>query len=223
MSWTLTGQVPSQSESLYKQLRSMETGPWEFAPDAYYYSWVRRHRSIGFIKWSWDEPGLGVHDKGPGGIGFPVGDGYVNKYKPSGKVRAKMFALAEVTRKQYEAISEKYKQIGDREALDATDRQVNVAIQVYDSRFNALYGNIYNLFALYEQYTKSGSSQVYRDELVRIQNNISWIGKSYIRNAERSAAYLKEIKNLERLAKTLNIACKKAYIRHRITIKDNNL
>lgn len=225
MSWTLAGQVPSQSESLYKQLRSMETGPWEFAPEGYYQSWYMKT-----IKMPWPipdiktkVPGLGVHDKGPGGIGFPVGDGYINKYKPSGKVRAKMFALAEVTRKQYEAISEKYKQIGDRETLDATDRQVNVAIQIYDSRFNALYGNIYNLFALYEQYTKSGSSQVYRDELVRIQNNISWIGKSYIRNAERSAAYLKEIKNLERLAKTLNIACKKAYIRHRITIKDNNL
>ena len=33
---------PIESEAMYKQLRSMEDGPWEFAPDAYYYSWVRR-------------------------------------------------------------------------------------------------------------------------------------------------------------------------------------
>lgn len=219
ISWTLVGQVPSQSESLYKQLRSMETGPWEFAPEGYYKSWYMKT-----IKMPWPipdiktkVPGLGVHDKGPGGIG--LGDGYINKYKPSGEVRAKMIAFAEITRKQYEAIAEKYKEIGEREMIDAADRQVNAAIKVYETRFNALYANIYNLFILYEQYTPNGSSHIYREELVRIQNNISWIGKSYVRNAERSTAYLKELRNLEHLAKKVSTACKRAYIKHRITLK----
>lgn len=213
---------PSQSEAVYKQLRSMETGPWEFAPEGYYYSWYTKTIPMPLfvpdIKMK--VPGMGIHDRGFAGMGFP-GDRYVRKYKPSGQVRAKMFALAEITRKQYEAIAEKYKEIGERETLDATDRQVNAAIKIYETRFNALYANIHNLCTLYDQYSPNGSSRVYREELVRIQNNISWIGKSYIRNAERSAAYIKEIKNLERLSKRINTACKKSYVKHRTTINNS--
>lgn len=208
-------QRPIKSESMYKQLRSMEDGPWEFSPDAYYYSWVRRHRRIGFFEWSWDEPGLGVHDKGPAGIG--LGDGYVNKYKPSGRVRAQMLALAEVTRKQYEAIAEKHKQIGEREALDATDRSIDIAIKVYQDRINTSYATIYNQCMALDKLKYPNASQNYLDELMRIKANIESIGKSYSRNAERSRAYLKEITNLGRLSQSLDRACRQAYVKTRTT------
>lgn len=207
---------PIESESMYKQLRSMEDGPWEFAPDAYYYSWVRRSDRIGFIKWSWDVPGLGVHDRGFAGSGV-LGDRYVSKYKPSGQVRAKMIALTELSRKYYESIAEKYKDIGERELIDATDRQVNLAIKLYEDRIKTMYSNIKLLSNLHDQYRGVKQTLIFRDELARIQSNISLIGKSYIRNAERTQAYLKELNNLERLSKKLKISCKRAFIEQEIS------
>lgn len=207
---------PIESEAMYKQLRSMEDGPWEFAPDAYYYSWVRRTRGVWPLRWSWDEPGLGVHDRGFAGSGV-LGDRYVSKYKPSGQVRVKMIALTEINRKYYESIAEKYKDMGERELVDATDRQVNLAIKLYEDRINTMYDNIKVLANLHEQYRGFKQTLIFRDELARIQSNISFIGKSYIRNAERTQAYLKELNNLERLSKKLKLSCKRAFIEQEIS------
>lgn len=204
---------PIQSESMYKQIRSMEDGPWEFAPEGWYYSWYMKKFKIGFISFKTKVPGAGAHDRGPAGVGL-IGDGYVRKYKPSGQVRAKMIALAEITRKQYEAVAEKYTDMGKREALDATDRKIDVAIQVYSSRFSTMYNNIQTLCNIYEKYAGVGASQVFRDEKERIKDNISYISKSYSRNAERSKAYLKELKNLEKLSQQINSACNRAYVKH---------
>lgn len=210
---------PISSDAMYMQLRSMETGPWEFSPDHYYYTWVKRHRKIAFIEWTWHEPGLGVHDRGAFGSGvsiFGKADGYVNKYKPNEKVRAKMLVLANLTQKTYEKVSEKYKEIGDRETLDVVDRQVNGAIKLYESRFNDLYNEIGMLCRYLDQNTKI-NSLVFKEELNRIRGNVSFIGKSYIRNAERSSAYLKEIKGLEKLSLRIKIACKQAYARNKVS------
>ena len=49
---------------LYNQWASMEFKQWQFEPDTYYYSKVRRSKRILGIKVSWDEPGNGYHDKG---------------------------------------------------------------------------------------------------------------------------------------------------------------
>lgn len=216
-------QRPVQSDPIYYQLRSMETGPWEFRPEGYYYSWVNKRFLLLFEK----KPGLGVHDRGPGDLGG--GDNYVNRYKPSGKVRAKMLALAEISRKNYEAIADKYEDIGKRELLDVTDRQVNLAIKVYDSRISSLVNNITALCRIYDQVRQTEASLAlghtastpFREELTRIQSNISLIGKSYIRNAERSSAYLKELENLERLSMKLKWACKKAYTYKRMNNVNN--
>ena len=58
--------------------------------------------------------------------------------KPNAQVRAKMLAFTEITRKQYEAVAELHKKVGDRELVDATDRKVNLAIRVYESRIQML-------------------------------------------------------------------------------------
>lgn len=221
-------QRPVESDPIYYQLRSMETGPWEFRPEAYYYSWYMKKINLGFIKIPTKVPGAGIHDRGPGGVGW--GDNYVNKYKPSAQVRAKMLALSEISRKNYDAIAEKYSDIGKRELMDATDRQVNIAIKVYDSRISSLVNNITALCRIYDQEKQTEASLAlghiastpFRDELTRIQSNISLIGQSYIRNAERSSAYLKEIQNLERLSMKLKWACKKAYMYRRLN-NENNL
>lgn len=206
---------PIQSESMYKQLRSMETGPWEFAPDHYYYSWVTRSRKLLFVEWTWKEPGFGWHDRGPAGIGW--GDGYVNKYKPNAQVRAKMLAFTEITRKQYEAVAELHKKVGDRELVDATDRRVNLAIRVYESRIQMLKDNIRSQCQALREVKGGGYASAkdlegfYLRQLARIEENIDMIGKSYVKNSERSSAYLKEIKNLIALSRKVRSACRYIY------------
>ena len=128
-----------------------------------------------------------------------------------------MIALTELSRKYYESIAEKYKDIGERELIDATDRQVNLAIKLYEDRINTMYDNIKVLANLHDQYRGVKQTLIFRDELARIQSNISFIGKSYIRNAERTQAYLKELNNLERLSKKLKISCKRAFIEQEIS------
>lgn len=206
---------PIQSESMYKQLRSMETGPWEFAPDHYYYSWVTRSRKLLFVEWTWKEPGFGWHDRGPAGIGW--GDGYVNKYKPNAQVRAKMLAFTEITRKQYEAVAELHKKVGERELVDATDRRVNLAIRVYESRIQMLKDNIRSQCQALREVKGGGYASAkdlegfYLRQLARIEENIDMIGKSYVKNSERSSAYLKEIKNLIALSRKVRSACHYIY------------
>jgi hypothetical protein len=206
---------PIQSESMYKQLRSMETGPWEFAPDHYYYSWVTRSRKLLFVEWTWKEPGFGWHDRGPAGIGW--GDGYVNKYKPNAQVRAKMLAFTEITRKQYEAVAELHKKVGERELVDATDRRVNLAIRVYESRIQMLKDNIRSQCQALREVKGGGYASAkdlegfYLRQLARIEENIDMIGKSYVKNSERSSAYLKEIKNLIALSRKVRSACRYIY------------
>lgn len=206
---------PIQSESMYKQLRSMETGPWEFAPDHYYYSWVTRSRKLLFVEWTWKEPGFGWHDRGPAGIGW--GDGYVNKYKPNAQVRAKMLAFTEITRKQYEAVAELHKKVGERELVDATDRKVNLAIRVYESRIQMLKDNIRSQCQALREVKGGGYASAkdlegfYLRQLARIEENIDMIGKSYVKNSERSSAYLKEIKNLIALSRKVRSACHYIY------------
>lgn len=206
---------PIQSESMYKQLRSMETGPWEFAPDHYYYSWVTRSRKLLFVEWTWKEPGFGWHDRGPAGIGW--GDGYVNKYKPNAQVRAKMLAFTEITRKQYEAVAELHKKVGERELVDATDRRVNLAIRVYESRIQMLKDNIRSQCEALREVKGGGYASAkdlegfYLRQLARIEENIDMIGKSYVKNSERSSAYLKEIKNLIALSRKVRSACRYIY------------
>lgn len=208
-------QTPIQSDAIYYQLRSMETGPWEFKPEAYYYSWVRKHRRIAFIKWSWDEPGLGVHDRGPAGSGV-LGDRYVKKYAPSSTLRAQMLALSAISHKQYNAIAEQYKKIGNREAIDATDRQINLAIKIYESKIRILSENIESLCHTYEGLHPAASSREFLEELYRIKSNIKFIGSSYTRNGARSKAYLKEIRNLENLSNRILSSCQKAHALSRI-------
>lgn len=200
---------PVQSESMYMQLRSMETGPWEFSPDKYYYSKVTRRRKVLWVEWTWREAGFGVHDRGLNGWGIG-GDGYVNKYKPNAKVRAKMLALAEITRKQYESVAELHKKVGERELVDATDRKIDLAIRVYESRIKELkqcirslcnahlYRESGNGTILSDRYA-SGQVRSYFHTLESIEESIKIIGKSYVKNAERSKAYLKEIQKLVRL------------------------
>lgn len=46
------------------QFASMEMKQWSFSEESYYKSKVRKSRKILGIKFSWDEPGLGYHDRG---------------------------------------------------------------------------------------------------------------------------------------------------------------
>lgn len=207
---------PIQSDAMYHQLRSMETGPWSFEPKGYYYSWymktiVKKKELFGVTiipEIKTKVPGMGVHDKGMLSSGITVippfkADGYVNKYSPNAQIRAQMFALSEITKKQYAAIAEKHQEIGEREAIDATDRQVNLAIQIYDDKLRKASQRIQHLCQEYDQVSGFGASQLYRSELERIKENLKFIGQSYSRNAERSKVYLSELQRLEKLKRGL--------------------
>jgi len=211
---------PVKSESMYKQLRSMETGPWEFSPEGWYYSWFKKtiikEGKLIFIKIPEVKitlPGAGIHDRGPAGTGI-IGDGYVRKYKPNAKVRAQMLALAEISRKQYEAVAEYHKKIGERELLDATDRKIDISIKVYEGKITSLKGNIRALCSTLRSYSSPAATSLaeyYTGRLARIEESLKIIGKSYIRNSERSEAYLNEINQLSSLRRQVLSSCHRLY------------
>ena len=212
---------PVKSGSMYKQLRSMETGPWEFSPEGWYYSWFKKTiiKEGNFIGIKIPEvkitlPGAGIHDRGPAGTGI-IGDGYVRKYKPNAQARAKMLALAELSRKQYETVAEYHKKIGDRELLDAADRKVDLAIRVYKGRISLLKDNIRSMCSTLTALSSSSEEYAlvahYTGILSRIEESITTISKAYITNADRSKAYLKEIENLKKLHRQSKYSCKRSY------------
>ena len=68
----------AQETDYYNQIASQEYKQWKFTPESYYYSWYKEKLDLGLVTIKYDTPGLGIHDKGPAGIGIG-GDNYVNE------------------------------------------------------------------------------------------------------------------------------------------------
>lgn len=203
-------QLPVYDKAKHYQLRSMETGPWKFWPEGWYYSWW--YKDMHFLWWDWKQklPGLGIHDNGPAGIGG--GDKYVTRYSPNKTRRAIMLVQAKMSKKRYEAITASIKEIHNREMLDVADRSVDIVYKDYDPLFAKLDVLMHKKIL---EYRKTIGVDNQLSEFIlehnKIKDSIAYMRKSYVKNVDRQKIYLSELKNLENLIVKCNNVLKVRY------------
>ncbi len=187
-----------KDKSKINQLKSMEFMQWKFSPDKYYYSWVTRSRKVLGWKWTWREPGLGIHDRGPAGIGG--GDGYVKKDKRNIKQELPMVAFVEMNKKKAEIKHEKADIIYKQQRNQFIDRSIDYQYYLFSPGINELAKKISKQIKKYHKNKGNWENVVtFNQELTRILNDIRIIKKSHLSNAKKRESYISYEEELKEL------------------------
>lgn len=188
------GQGAYYDESKHYQFRAMEDGPWEFKPESYYYSWIRKK----VLWWHVKVPGLGAHDKGPAGIG--TGDRYVSRYSPNGKLRAATIAVARLEKDEYDKQADKYDKVKNMEALLSADRTVDAVKISLKDRMNRLQKTFINNITIYigNKGDKEKALTLW-NQYYAIMESIGKINAAYLDNSKRLKAYQVEMEKMGNL------------------------
>lgn len=203
-------QMPVYDKAKHYQLRSMENGPWEFHPPGWYYSWWTKD---GKFLWIWDVkwhlPGLGIHDRGPAGVG---GDNYVTRYKPNATQRALMLVTAKKTREKSAEVTASIEEVHKRELLNIADRTVDVV----KGNIDPVFAKLNTIFArqLVEYAQLRGHDETFTGlvlEQQKIKETIDYMHSNYVRNADRQKAYSLQLKEMENLVAKTNRILKTEY------------
>ena len=179
-----------------KQWRSMETGPWDFAPDWYYY-FLHKDYSGAYLKWEWHgfKSGYRVHFKEEKSNSKTI----MPRRTAAEYEQQQKLKKAEEERQQIEPL---YKEELEREA----DRAVDLVYGNYKDDFNRMQDDIAE--GLSYCLTKSkGKLQPQVDELQRqneiITSSIAYIHKTGYKqglpNAKREKAYAQYKKEMAEL------------------------
>ena len=179
-----------------KQWRSIETGPWDFAPDWYYYFLHKKYSGAEtYWKWSGFKSGYRVRFK---------------EHKSNVKtVMPRRVAAEEVDTEKIKKAEEeraKIKEMHDEEVIRAADRNVDIVYSTFKDDFARMQGAISEglSFCL----TKSKSKMFPQVDELRRQNdivcrNISYIHKqgvgNELENAKREKAYIEYKRQMEEL------------------------
>ena len=169
-----------------KQWRSMENGPWDFAPDWYYYIFHNSYSGAS-LSWKW----RGFHSSL--GVDFDESDSNVKRIMPVRIIEE------ETQRQKVKKVNEEYEKIEElhkEEVERAADRNVDLIYTSFKDDFNRMQDRITEglLFCM----TKSGGKMKYQvNELSReneiVCQNIEYIHKQGIgyelENAKRQQAY----------------------------------
>ena len=169
-----------------KQWRSMENGPWDFAPDWYYYIFHNSYSGAS-LSWKW----RGFHSCL--GVDFDESDSNVKRIMPVRVIEE------ETQRQKVKKVNEEYEKIEElhkEEVERAADRNVDLIYTSFKDDFNRMQDRITEglLFCM----TKSGGKMKYQvNELSReneiVCQNIEYIHKQGIgyelENAKRQQAY----------------------------------
>ena len=169
-----------------KQWRSMENGPWDFAPDWYYYLFHKNYSGAS-LSWKW----RGFHSSL--GVDFDESDSNVKRIMPVRVIEE------ETQRQKVKKVNEEYEKIEElhkEEVERAADRNVDLIYTSFKEDFNRMQDRITEglLFCM----TKSGGKMKYQvNELSReneiVCQNIEYIHKQGIgyelENAKRQQAY----------------------------------
>ena len=177
--------IVSDSEK-QKQWKSMENGPWDFAPDWYYF-FLHKKYSGAEMYWKWTGFNSGFR------VRFKEKDSNVKRIMPT-RVTAEETQRQKVKKVETERkyIEELYKEELVREA----DRSVDLAYASYKDEFDRMQGCITDGL-LYCMKKSDGKLKYQVDELSR-QNEILCSGIAYIHktgvgygleNAKRQQAY----------------------------------
>lgn len=179
-----------------KQWRSIETGPWDFAPDWYYYFLHKKYSGAEtYWKWSGFKSGYRVRFK---------------EHKSNVKtVMPRRVAAEEVDAEKIKKAEEeraKIKELHDEEVVRAADRNVDLVYSTFKDDFARMQGSITEglSFCL----TKSKGKMFPQVDELRRQNdivcrNISYIHKqgvgNELENAKREKAYIEYKRQMEEL------------------------
>lgn len=169
-----------------KQWRSMETGPWDFAPDWYYY-FLHKNYSGAYTKWEWHglKSGWRVH--------FKESKSNIKTIMPD-RVLSEETQRQKIKKVEEERV--KVKEMHDEEVARSADRNVDLVYNSFKDDFNRMQSSITE--GLSYCLTKSkGKMAPQVNELSR-QNDIIVQGISYIHkqgigyeleNAKRQQTY----------------------------------
>ena len=163
-----SAQRPARDKEKEKQWKSMENGPWDFAPDWYYY-FLHNKYSGAEMYWKWAGFNSGFR------VRFKEKDSNVKRIMPT-RVTAEETQRQKVKKVETERkyIEELYKEELVREA----DRSVDLAYASYKDEFDRMQGCITDGL-LYCMKKSDGKLKYQVDELSR-QNEILCSGIAYI-------------------------------------------
>lgn len=204
MPFSSFAQRPTRDKEKEKQWKSMENGPWNFAPDWYYY-FLHNKYSGAEMYWKWAGFNSGFR------VRFKEKDSNVKRIMPT-RVTAEETQRQKVKKVETERkyIEELYKEELVREA----DRSVDLTYASYKDEFDRMQDCITDGL-LYCMKKSDGKLKYQVDELSR-QNEILCSGIAYIHktgvgygleNAKRQQAYEEARQKMETLVKRTANLC----------------
>lgn len=195
-----SAQILVYDKAKHYQLRSMETGPWEFHPSWWYYFLHKKYSGASlYWKWAWFNSRFEVK--------FTP-----KRYQPNKTRRAIMLVQAKMSKSKYEAITASIKDVHKREMLDVADRSVDIVYNDYDPMFVKL--NILMQQKILEYRKLIGVDSQLSEFILehkKIKDSITYMRKNYVKNVDRQKSYLSELKNLESLIVKCNNVLKARY------------
>jgi len=189
-------QVIQHDEQKEKQWRSMENGPWNFAPDWYYYLFHKDY-SGAETYWAWRGFKSGLH------VRFKEEKSNVKRIMPTR-------IISEETQRQKEKKVEEemalVKELHQEEVERAADRNVDLMYNMFKDDFNRMQERIAEGLLFVQQKT-DGKMNYQVTELSRqndiVCKNIEYIHRQGIgyelENAKRQKAYMEAKKEMEKL------------------------
>lgn len=189
-------QVIQHDEQKEKQWRSMENGPWDFAPDWYYYLFHKDY-SGAETYWAWRGFKSGLH------VRFKEEKSNVKRIMPTR-------VISEETQRQKEKKVEEemalVKELHQEEVERAADRNVDLMYNMFKDDFNRMQERIAEGLLFVQQKT-DGKMNYQVMELSRqndiVCKNIEYIHRQGIgyelENAKRQKAYMEAKEEMEKL------------------------
>jgi len=189
-------QVIQHDEQKEKQWRSMENGPWDFAPDWYYYLFHKDY-SGAETYWAWRGFKSGLH------VRFKEENSNVKRIMPTR-------VISEETQRQKEKKVEEemtlIKELHQEEVERAADRNVDLVYAMFKDDFNRMQERIAEGLLFVQQ--KSDGKMSYQVTELSRQNDIVCRNIEYIHrqgigyeleNAKRQKAYIEAKEEMEML------------------------
>ena len=194
-SWSYA-QTIQHDEQKEKQWRSMESGPWDFAPDWYYYLFHKDY-SGAETYWAWRGFKSGLH------VRFKEENSNVKRIMPTRVISE------ETQRQKEEKVEEEMemiKELHQEEVERAADRNVDLVYSSFKDDFNRMQESISEGLLFVAQ--KSKGKMNYQVTQLSRQNemicrNIEYIHRQGIgyelENAKRQKAYMEAKSDMEKL------------------------
>ena len=191
-----SAQMIVHDEQKEKQWRSMETGPWDFAPDWWYYMFHKNY-SGAYLTWKW----RGFHSKL--GVDFKESKSNVKTIMPV-RTAAELEQVAKM--KKVEEERAKVKEMHDEEVFRAADRNVDLVYHSFKDDFTRMQKSITEglTFCL----TKSKGKMAPQVSELQRQNDMICQSIAYthkqgigneLENSKRQEAYIEYKKQMEQI------------------------